>query len=67
MMAEFESKQIYIAHEGIWDAMKAFARNNNFHLDLIPTMVDGKLTLDYPKGETPTYAFMPKMPGDKQR
>lgn len=68
----FECKQIFIAHEHIWAAMDYWARSNGFHLDLIPTVdTEGNLTLDYSQSATedatPTYAFMPKMAGDKPR
>jgi hypothetical protein len=63
---EFECKQIFIAHPAIWDHMVRWASDHNMHLDLIPTVdADGALTLVYPEGETPTYGFMPRMPGDR--
>lgn len=62
---DFECKQIFIAHQAVWEAMEEWARARNFHLSLIPTVnADGALSLDYGPEETPTYAFMPKMPGD---
>ena len=65
-MPDFEPKQIFIAHEGLWKAMQAWAAARNFNLDLIPTIdAEGNLTLDYSKSpeedKTPTYAFMPRV------
>ena len=66
--ADFEPKQIFIAHATLWTLMEQWARAHNFHLDLIPTVTpEGNLTMTYPEGDTPTYAFMPKMPGDRER
>jgi hypothetical protein len=63
----FECKQIFIAHQVMWDAMELWAKVHGFHLDLIPTTdADGNLTLTYGPDDTPTYAFMPRMPGDKR-
>jgi len=67
---EFEPRQIFIVHEGIWNAMKRFAETNNLRLDRIPDGADetGRpfFREDRPEtecpqcGHTPTYGFMPK-------
>jgi len=74
---DFEPRQIFIAHQSLWDAMERFARANNFHLDRIPDGADEDGTVFFREqrpetecqqcGHTPTYAFMPKMAGDRDR
>lgn len=62
---DFDARQIFIAHEGLWQAMVEWAEQHNFHLHRIP---DGATDEGRPffHGDladadfTPTYAFMPK-------
>ncbi len=49
-------RQIFIVHQSIWDAMQLWADVHGFHLGRLPTG-----TTD----PTPTYAFMPRLPGDR--
>jgi hypothetical protein len=66
----FETRQILIVHEELWDQMQRWAADHRFHLDRIPDGADddGVPFLREQKPETecaqcghiPTYAFMPK-------
>lgn len=61
-----EPKQIFIAHESLWKAMEKWARDHGFHLDRLPDGAsdDGVPFFSDDPDVTPTYAFMPRMPGD---
>lgn len=65
MPENFEPRQIFITHEGMWEALKVFAGRHNLHLDRIPDGAneDGIPFFKDPDTDedfTPTYAFMPK-------
>ena len=67
---EGNARQIFIAHAGLWDQMVRWAASRNFYLQRIPDGAneDGVPFFKDPATDddfTPTYGFMPKMPGDK--
>jgi hypothetical protein len=69
-MPNFAPRQIFIAHESLWNAMQRWAADHNFHLDRIPDGADengvpffreDKPETECPQcGHTPTYSFMSK-------
>jgi DNA primase len=58
----FECKQIFVAHQTIWDQMLKWANDRGFYLQRIPDGSDDEGRLVYKDDEdtTPTSAFMPK-------
>ena len=67
-MNDFVFKQILIAHPVLWEAMQRWAADHQFNLDRIPDTDDEGNLCFRPEDDpdhTPTYAFMPKLPGDQ--
>jgi hypothetical protein len=59
---DFAPRQIFVVHQGLWDAMERWAAQHNFYLHRIPDGADddGRPFFSEDPDVTPTYGFMPK-------